>query len=501
MSSPTPTGGGAASGTATGTGGSSHGRGGGRGRGGRRHGGRSTEKSSTAVAAAKFKGNTADMNGHVFQCFTENDTSNQFAKTIEVLRQYIAKNMKFSGDLSVLTKDLEQPVLVAPERIDADADDMARIIWQQNVIDFSKRRNQLDDNLKAVHAIVWGQCSEAMRAKIKQRHEFETRDAASDCGWLLKEIKGVMMRFEGQRKLTHSLDEATTKLYSYRQGPDMTCQTYREEFTTMVDTIEHYGGVFSPHSYLFTVAPGETDAQKRKYVRDQWLATMFLRRADKRRFGGLIDDLENQYSRGNDQYPKDLTDAYHLLNSYVSTVANGRQNTTSQPHTAAPKSTASPDDSTGLTFAQTNSVVAGNDGATHRHITCYSCQKKGHYAENCPKAADSVGQQHFQASPSAPDDAECEHGLTFTSINGRDSVVIPPTWILLDSQSTVSVFCNKRLLHNVRPSATRLKVYTNGGHQVSTLLGDVTKFWDCLVQPRVFNEHPVACASAKKHAE
>ena len=45
------------------------------------------------------------MNGNVFQCFTENETKNQFNKTVEALGEYVAKNMKYAGDMMQLTKE------------------------------------------------------------------------------------------------------------------------------------------------------------------------------------------------------------------------------------------------------------------------------------------------------------------------------------------------------------------------------------------------------------
>ena len=56
--------------------------------------------------------------------------------------------------------------------------------------------------------------------------------------------------------------------------------------------------------------------------------------------------------------------------------------------------------------------------------------------------------------------------------------LIPPTWILLDSQSTVSVFKNRELLSNIRKSPTALRVHTNGGTQTSTDIGTVANFGD-----------------------
>ena len=90
------------------------------------------------------------MNGHVFQCFNENGISNQFAKTVEALAEYIAKHLKFPGDMSSLTEDLVQPTLTAPVPLRADADELTKLLWKQDVVQYAQRRAYLASNYKAV---------------------------------------------------------------------------------------------------------------------------------------------------------------------------------------------------------------------------------------------------------------------------------------------------------------------------------------------------------------
>ena len=130
----------------------------------------------------------------------------------------------------------------------------------------------------------------------------------------MKEIKGITYGFKGQRYIFLSLDEARTNYYAYTQGPDDTIAIYLEHFTSLVEVLEHYGGAIGEDPGLFDSTDASSDATQRvKTARDRTLALVFLKRADRRRFGDLWHDLENQFTRGNDQYPIGLTAAYSLL--------------------------------------------------------------------------------------------------------------------------------------------------------------------------------------------
>jgi hypothetical protein len=118
--------------------------------------------------------------------------------------------------MAPLTKDLVLPTLTALVILPATANELEKLLWKQDVVQYAQRRAHLLDNQIAVYAVIWGQCSKALRAKIRSNGSYLAKKADSKCGWLLKEIKGIMMRFESKRKPMHSLNEATGNLYAYR---------------------------------------------------------------------------------------------------------------------------------------------------------------------------------------------------------------------------------------------------------------------------------------------
>ena len=61
-------------------------------------------------------------------------------------------------------------------------------------------------------------------------------------------------------------------------------------------------------------------------AKDEYLAICFLMNSNKRRYGGLIRDIENEHTRGTNTYPDTLTRAYdYLVNFKTSRLSNNDQ--------------------------------------------------------------------------------------------------------------------------------------------------------------------------------
>jgi hypothetical protein len=73
------------------------------------------------------------------------------------------------------------------------------------------------------------------------------------------------------------------------------------------------------------------------------------------------------------------------------------------------------------------------------------------------------------------------YGITKPDM-GRDGV-IPKTWILLDNQSTVNVFCNAELLSDIREVDITLTIYSNAGSSDTRWMGTLRGFGDVWFDP------------------
>jgi len=93
----------------------------------------------------------------------------------------------------------------------------------------------------------------------------------------------------------------------------------------------------------------------------------------------------------------------------------------------------------GYTFAQNtvkNDPIAGTDGRLFEKTLCYNYQAYGHYAGNCNE-------------PNTKGTTLVYHGVVMTQMDKQKYSSINKESILLDTQSTVSVFNNMQYLTNI----------------------------------------------------
>jgi hypothetical protein len=101
-------------------------------------------------------------------------------------------------------------------------------------------------------------------------------------------------------------------------------------------------------------------------ARDKFLGMAFVHTVDRYRYGTLLDELENEMTKGTDNYPVNVTKAYTLVVNHKS-----QQRGVIRLF----------NDSEAVSFANVNGKRIPPDINT---MKCYSCQKLGHYAIDFP---------------------------------------------------------------------------------------------------------------------
>jgi hypothetical protein len=101
------------------------------------------------------------------------------------------------------------------------------------------------------------------------------------------------------------------------QDRHLTCQQYHESFKNNVNVIEYCSGVISNDDTGLVdaelISTGLTLQNAEDAARERVPACAFLLGSDQVCYGKLLEDLENDYTQGTDNYLSSLQQAYSLL--------------------------------------------------------------------------------------------------------------------------------------------------------------------------------------------
>jgi len=400
-----------------------------------------------------------------------------------------------------------------------------------------KRVAEYEDNKSKVYQIIWTQCTVSMRNMLKRLDTFVDIETEKDPLGLWLEIynislQGTAVADDVERRIM----DAMRRFQSITQFPDEPVGDFHERFEGVYQSLVSAGGklVDTVDIDHFAEVPDNIKEQihENHLVREEnQKALYFITKLHKGRFGGLLDDLQNAFDRNRNEYPKTLTAAYQMAINYrtlgkrADTLVSNKEQygaafaATGKEKRKGGKGNYRDRNNNGSNQEANDSNENGNDEQVeaHKNLKCYLCGKMGHIRPNCPQLKKAVkyienqnnkGVESLLASAGSPIAAVSRFtGCTVTvevttlQTSKSDSDVLPfSVWhILLDSQSSANIICNKALLSNLRKADVTLVVYgvdADGEPLRTNVIGELPWFGTVYYHPKaranILSFHDVA---------
>ena len=164
------------------------------------------------VFQRKFEGRCIDLKGHIYDC-RGNVQVDQFTKTTWEITNYVGTKYKNGADTQQAIENEVLPTIVMPADPGSNASATEKRIWEKQVDGYVKRLEQLDDNIKMLYSLVWGQCTDAMQARVRALAGYATATMNKDGLALLAMIRKTAFNFQSQKKLHHAVHESKKNFF------------------------------------------------------------------------------------------------------------------------------------------------------------------------------------------------------------------------------------------------------------------------------------------------
>ena len=134
----------------------------------------------------KFKGNCADLHGQIFDC-SDYKQADMYVSTLKRISEYVGASYKHGGDIrsSIINEQKlvipNPPAVIYASTTTKSADEVVQEkVFHQDLVEMSKRKVVLNDNIQKTYSLVLGQCTDLLQTKLKQQLTWPTVQSDQD---------------------------------------------------------------------------------------------------------------------------------------------------------------------------------------------------------------------------------------------------------------------------------------------------------------------------------
>ncbi|KAL3796182.1 hypothetical protein ACHAW5_005865 [Stephanodiscus triporus] len=359
----------------------------------------------------------------------ENKFAAQFTESCERVAGYVQQSGMEESYLVAETirtgtvQTIALPAVVDPndpEKADLD------LIRTEVVKSVAKRRQKLEESLKKGYAMVYDQCTQEVRDKLKATKNWENIQAEQSLHKLIKRIEKTCVGFDDRKQSVFNLVQSLKTLFLYSQTEKELVEEYARNFRSLWDTVEAFGGSPGAHQGLVDAEllkqgitnPDDAQLKAMEEVSvEQVKAALLISRASRNKYGKLKNELANNYLLRMNQYPDTYKKAQRILSNY--------QNTRGK-------------------------AAAGErqDGEVMRAAEAAVLRQKDQRPTTA--ASDDVSTMTGRTGGGGGEQEAAEDAHQLLNVTLTQGGELPGDRVYLDGCSTITAFKNKKYLKNIR---------------------------------------------------
>jgi hypothetical protein len=149
------------------------------------------------IKQPRIEGKCVDLKGFIYDC-SDSKQADIFTKTTKEVAEYVGRTYKYGCDARLAIENLEEPTLTLPNDPSDTTTKTETRIWEKEVDKYVSKKSYLKENLNTLDSLVWGQCTDAMRARIDAIDEHNEMSNKGNSIALLKAIKALDYNFQSQ---------------------------------------------------------------------------------------------------------------------------------------------------------------------------------------------------------------------------------------------------------------------------------------------------------------
>jgi hypothetical protein len=198
------------------------------------------------VPKDKFTGRSDDLQGYIYDITTSKGGVAYKRTTEEIARRVGEKytNVGAYVRTAIMTLNLPAPTRTTvpiatgePPVIDA----VEQEIFKEKIRMYVKTEAAIEVAMKSLYDLIWGQCAESLRSRLRGDDQFTTYSTTADSLSLLKSIRAEMTGLRDKQYLSHALHQIMRDFYSLFQGKHRSNQESYDEFNILVLSAEEKG--------------------------------------------------------------------------------------------------------------------------------------------------------------------------------------------------------------------------------------------------------------------